>query len=195
MATPKRWTIAGLILLATCSLTIVDVVLNFKAHGREDSQIMDCTSSFEDQDTSDVSAFFALMVMTKISMALMQLGLAIDCFVTADMRLKGFNSYDFEFLFVSISCGLYFIVSFAAVILLTSTSTSTDCLSCCLEHERVIVYLLWSIPSLLLMAVTAVILLLALICGLYFVSKSFLNLLFRSFTYEAVSTSKDVEVV
>lgn len=190
MATPKRWTIAGLILLATCSLTIVDIVFDFRAHGREDSQIRDCTSPFS---LSDVPTFFALMVVTKISMALMQLGLAIDCFITADMRLKGSN--DHEFVFLVVCFGLYFLVSLLAVTFLIGTSTSTNCFSCCLAHTRVKVYLLWSIPSLLRMAATAVILLLALICGLYFVSKSFLNLLFRSFTYEAVSTSKDVEVV
>lgn len=107
MATPKRWTIAGLILLVTCSLTIVDIVLNFKAHGRKDAYIMDCTSSIEDHATSDIPTFFAAMAMIKISMAWMQLGLAIDCFVTADMRLKGFSSHDFEFLFVSVGFGLH----------------------------------------------------------------------------------------
>ena len=193
MATPRRWTIAGLILLATCSLTIVDVVLNFKAHGREDSQIMDCKSSLEDHDTSDVPGFFVLMVMTKISMALMQLGVAFDCFNTADMRLKGSNDHDFPLLFVSI--GLYYVLSFTVVILLTGTSTTTDCFSCCLAHERVIVYLIWTIPSLLLVAATAVVLLLFFLLGFFGGLKNFLNLLFRSFTYEAVSKPPVVEVV
>ena len=191
MATPKRWTIAGLILLATCSLTIVDVILNFKAHGREDAHIKDCITSLKDHDTSDVPTFFALMVMTKISMALMQLGVAIDCFLTADMRLKGSNVH--EFVFLGVCFGLYYIMSLTVSLILSLVWGSTTCFSCCLAHQRVRMYLLWSVPSLLLTAATAVILLLAFLCGLYFVSKSFLNLLFHSFTYEAVS--KDVEVV
>lgn len=195
MASPKRWTIAGLLLIATSSLTIVDIVWEFRAHGREDSQILDCASSFKDQSISDVPAFFACMVMTKISIVLMQLGMAADCFITADRRLGGSNTR--EFLLVAVSLGLYYIASFALTILVEATWTNTDCFSCCLAHERVRVYLLWSIPSLLLMALSALALLIAFLFGLYFVLKRFLRVLVVSFIYEPVSTdvSKDVEVV
>lgn len=192
MITPRSWTIAGLVFLLTTALTILDVVIDFKTHGPEDSQIHDCSTTFEDRTSSDVEMFFAVMTMTKITLVVAQLFGAIDCFATADARLKGSNSA--EVFCKGLSLIFYLIVSGVIVILYGSIAASTDCFSCCLAHRRVKLYAMWTLPSLLIIFLIALALFLALVYGIYVVLKTFFQLLVASFTYEPISTSKDVEI-
>lgn len=111
--------------------------------------------------------------VTKICLALTQLGLAIDCFVTANKRLEGSNVM--EPALVCVCLGLYILTSFAETIVIAATVSDTNCLSCCLAHGRVRVYLAWSVPSLLLMALIAIALMLLIVFGLYFILKSFVG--------------------
>lgn len=196
MWSPKRWTLVGLAVLGTVFLTVIDIVDNFHSHEREDHLIVDCLSTFKDDSSSDVPSLFALMILTKICLALTQLGLAIDCFVAANMRLKG-STAAIEPVCVCVCLGLYLLISLVETILVTATLGSTDCVSCCFAHQRVRVYLAWSVPSLLLVALIAVAILLALLFVIYLILESFRKLLWQSFTYDALPTvvSKDVEVV
>lgn len=189
MSSPRRWSSVGLLLLATTSLTIASIVSNCRAHTVEDSQITDCNLLNKDSPVSQVPSFFALMLLSKVVLGLLQLATAIDCLITADARLKGSDATECSC--VAVGLAFYDVTSFPAAILAIGTWTSVECCSCCLAHKRLRGYSLWCVPSLLLMALTALALLPVLVCNLYLGIKSFMKLLYRSFTYEATSTSKD----
>lgn len=174
----------GLSLLATTGVSIWLIVADIRTHAESEADIDDCVMKDKNGGyKSQVPMVFALSVVTKVCVALLQLATAIDFFVLSDLRLRNVApSSEDGHSFRTVWAGLFCLASFVTMIMCLGL-LGTDCLSCCLRHGIVRRYVLWTSPLLLPSGVCC----LALAGIIMYVTAvgcvNFAKLIFRSCTY------------
>lgn len=175
--------IQGLCLLLTTGFSIWLIVVDFRTHSRRETGVDDCYTLEKTGQVSSVPLFFGLSAITKISLALLQIAFAIDCFILSDVKLrKETPSFEDRYLCRGFWVFIYFWASFATVVMYFAL-LSTECFSCCLRHGVIKEYILWTSPALLMGGIFGLAFSGVVIYGAVIASVWFVKLIFRALTF------------